>query len=70
MTSGRAADLTMVLPTYNERDRLGELVDALFAGASRAGIDLEVVVVDDHSPDGGLQKTRNASSKIARSCWR
>jgi dolichol-phosphate mannosyltransferase len=52
VTSARAADLTMVVPTYNERDRLGELVDALFAVASAAGISLEVVVVDDNSPDG------------------
>jgi dolichol-phosphate mannosyltransferase len=52
VTDVRAADLTMVVPTYNERDRLGELVDALFAAASAAGINLEVVVVDDNSPDG------------------
>jgi dolichol-phosphate mannosyltransferase len=42
----------MVVPTYNERDRLGELVEALFDAASRAGLELEVIVVDDHSPDG------------------
>jgi len=42
----------MILPTYNERDRLAELIDALFDATSRAGVDLEVVVVDDNSPDG------------------
>jgi dolichol-phosphate mannosyltransferase len=42
----------MVMPTYNERDRLGELVRALFDSASAAGLDLELVVVDDNSPDG------------------
>ena len=42
----------MVVPTYNERERLGELVDALFAAASGAGVELEVIVVDDNSPDG------------------
>lgn len=40
------------MPTYNERDRLSELVRALFGAAARAGIDLELIVVDDNSPDG------------------
>jgi dolichol-phosphate mannosyltransferase len=42
----------MVMPTYNEKDRLAELVQALFAAASAAGLALELVVVDDNSPDG------------------
>jgi dolichol-phosphate mannosyltransferase len=46
------ADLTMVLPTYNERERIAELVDALFAACSPQGIRLELVIVDDNSPDG------------------
>lgn len=45
-------DLTIVVPTYNERDRLAELVDAAFAAADRAALALELVVVDDNSPDG------------------
>jgi dolichol-phosphate mannosyltransferase len=52
VTLARAADLTMVVPTYNERDRLAELVDALFAAAAAASLALEIVVVDDNSPDG------------------
>ncbi len=46
------ADLTIVVPTYNERERLAELVAAVFDAAGSAGIDLELVVVDDNSPDG------------------
>ncbi len=42
----------MVVPTYNERDRLGELVAAVFAAAEADALALELVVVDDHSPDG------------------
>lgn len=42
----------MVVPTYNERDRLAELVRALFAAAESNGLSLELVVVDDNSPDG------------------
>lgn len=50
--SSPAADLTMVVPTYNEKDRLAELVSQLFDHANRAGVALELVVVDDNSPDG------------------
>ena len=47
-----APDLTIVIPTYNERERLAELVDALFAACRGAGLTLELVIVDDNSPDG------------------
>jgi dolichol-phosphate mannosyltransferase len=50
MTS--AAELTMVIPTYNERERLAELAEALLSAAAAAGIALELVIVDDNSPDG------------------
>ncbi len=48
----RAPDLTMVVPTYNEKDRLAELVAAVFAASEAYGLTLELVVVDDNSPDG------------------
>jgi dolichol-phosphate mannosyltransferase len=40
------------VPTYNERDRLPELVRAIFAAYDSAGIHGELVIVDDNSPDG------------------
>jgi dolichol-phosphate mannosyltransferase len=42
----------MVLPTYNERERIRELVSALFRICGAEGIHLELVIVDDNSPDG------------------
>jgi dolichol-phosphate mannosyltransferase len=45
-------ELTIVVPTYNERDRIGELVAAVFRACGAAGIELELVIVDDNSPDG------------------
>jgi dolichol-phosphate mannosyltransferase len=42
----------MVVPTYNERDRLAELTAALFEQAGRHHLELELVIVDDGSPDG------------------
>jgi dolichol-phosphate mannosyltransferase len=44
--------LSLVVPTYNERTRLGELVEATFAVFAAHGIDGELVIVDDGSPDG------------------
>ena len=42
----------MVIPTYNERERIGELVETLCAVCASEGVALELVVVDDNSPDG------------------
>ncbi len=45
-------DLSIVVPTYNERERLAELVDAVIAAGTTAGLAVEIVIVDDNSPDG------------------
>lgn len=42
----------MVVPTYNERDRLEELVTSVFRATDARGLALEMVIVDDNSPDG------------------
>ena len=44
--------VSLVIPTYNERARLGELVAAVFAVFAEHAIDGELVIVDDNSPDG------------------
>jgi dolichol-phosphate mannosyltransferase len=44
--------LSIVIPTYNERARLNELVAAVFDVFARCRIDGELVIVDDNSPDG------------------
>jgi dolichol-phosphate mannosyltransferase len=51
-TSTTPADLTMVVPTYNERARIEELVRAVFAACEAHNVALELIVVDDNSPDG------------------
>lgn len=50
--SSPAPALSVVIPTYNERTRIAELVSALFDVCRDAGVDTELVVVDDNSPDG------------------
>jgi dolichol-phosphate mannosyltransferase len=41
-----------VVPTYNERERLADLVHAIFRSYGDAGVDGELIIVDDNSPDG------------------
>jgi glycosyltransferase involved in cell wall biosynthesis len=43
--------VSVIQPTYNEREGIAELVAEVLAVARRAGSDLEVLVVDDASPD-------------------
>jgi dolichol-phosphate mannosyltransferase len=52
VANDRAPDLSMVVPTYNEREGLSDLVVALYDISTRCGVLLEVIVVDDNSPDG------------------
>ena len=44
--------VSVVLPTYNEREGIAEIVGEILTVARGAGLDLEVLVVDDASPDG------------------
>jgi dolichol-phosphate mannosyltransferase len=44
--------ISVVLPTYNERDGICELVAEILAVTRRAGLAAEVLVIDDDSPDG------------------
>lgn len=57
----RAPELTVVVPSYNERDNVPELAARL--GRVLAGIDWEMIVVDDDSPDG----TSAVVKELARS---
>jgi dolichol-phosphate mannosyltransferase len=52
LSPASAASLSIIVPTYNERDRLPELVTAVFEAYASEGLDGELVVVDDNSPDG------------------
>lgn len=44
--------LSIIVPTYNERERLGELVRTTTEVFRAEGIRGEIVIVDDNSPDG------------------
>jgi dolichol-phosphate mannosyltransferase len=47
-----APDFTLVVPTYNECEQVGGLVEEIFAVCSAHRLSPEVIIVDDNSPDG------------------
>jgi len=47
---GNTAEISVVLPTFNERDNIAEVITRL--GAVLHGMDWELIFVDDNSPDG------------------
>jgi dolichol-phosphate mannosyltransferase len=58
----REAKTVVVIPTYNELDNIGRLVPEILA----AGPSLEVLVVDDGSPDGTGAVVRALAEKNPR----
>ena len=49
-------DLSVVIPTFNERGNLGELIKQI--AVALEGIPWEVIIVDDDSPDGTAAEAR------------
>jgi len=52
------ADVSIVLPTYNERDNICDLIDAIQAELFELNWQYEVLVMDDNSPDGTADVVR------------
>jgi putative flippase GtrA len=55
---------TVVLPAYREEDRVAESVRQVVAALE--GIDVEVVVVDDGSPDATAERAAEAGAQVVR----
>jgi len=45
-------DLSVVIPVYNERDNLPELIERCLTACQKTGRDFEIILVDDGSRDG------------------
>lgn len=59
-----APELTIVVPSYNERDNIPVLFERV--GAALAGVSWEMVVVDDDSPDGTWARVKELSQSDGR----
>jgi dolichol-phosphate mannosyltransferase len=54
---GAAAELSIIVPTYNERGNIAELIARL--DGVLHGVDWEIIFVDDNSPDGTSDLVRS-----------
>ena len=52
--------LSIILPTYNERETICRLIQKILDVVSSMNVDTEILVVDDSSPDGTAQTVRKA----------
>jgi len=46
------SSLSIIIPTYNEKDNITTLIKEIFSILKRDDIQVQVVIVDDNSPDG------------------
>ena len=53
--------LSIVIPAYNEAERLPLTLTAIAAYLGSTGLDAELIVVDDGSSDGTAEAARNAT---------
>jgi len=55
-------DLSIVIPVFNEEDNIEELVEEIVS--SGFSIDYEIIVIDDCSDDGTLEKLSNLKTQV------
>jgi dolichol-phosphate mannosyltransferase len=58
-------DVSVILPTYNERDNICDLIDAIEQELAPVGCRYEVLVMDDNSPDGTAQVVADRYGVVA-----
>jgi len=56
--------ISIIIPTYNERENIAPLIDAL--SQTLQGRSYDIVVVDDNSPDGTFEAVEEAALKDPR----
>ncbi|MEM2506661.1 MAG: glycosyltransferase family 2 protein [Nitrososphaeria archaeon] len=56
-------ELSIIIPTYNERENIGRLIEMIIESLN--GIDFEIIVVDDNSPDGTGEFVEQLSNELA-----
>jgi len=57
------AKISVILPTYNEKGNIVKLIEKIFCNLPK---DIEIIVVDDDSPDGTWKVVENVSKRDGR----
>ncbi len=60
-----APDLSVVIPVYNEKENLPELIDRCLAACRKTGRSFEIILVDDGSRDGSRDLILQAADRHA-----
>lgn len=56
--------VVIIVPTYNERENIGPLIEALHRQFATIPHDMHILVVDDNSPDGTADEVRNLQQRF------
>jgi dolichol-phosphate mannosyltransferase len=57
--------IVVILPTYNEKENIGLIIHALQEQFRKIPHDMQILVVDDNSPDGTAEIVRAARNKFS-----
>lgn len=55
--------ISIVLPTYNERNNIVDLIDAIEAQVAPLMSNVQIIIVDDNSPDGTAEAVRQRAQQ-------
>jgi glycosyltransferase involved in cell wall biosynthesis len=56
--------LSIIIPVFNEELTIGNIIDRVKASAERTGLNVEIIVVDDHSHDRSLDIAKQHCTKL------
>lgn len=61
---GTDPEISIIIPTYNERETISSVVRDVHAVAMEEGYAVEIIIVDDNSPDGTGQEAERLAKQL------